>query len=275
MRDLRANRRNEFLPTRGVRLSHVGPPAAFRTGLMRHWSCDDAVPFGVKRRSQIADNSAYEIVQNLPSIPPAGLTRQHINALTTPNRLVFNRGSQVKSTLYGIGLLGLCAVTFFGGPANADTVFQLSGATLQYGGDLTGTITFNNALTAVTAIDVFAPGPVVAGAYTFAPMTYTDTTGFSVHYQLPLNAYVLDSDSGNGDAFQLTFADITASGSTTFEQNSYEHQTDAGNRVVTGGSLVPLAATPIPAALPLFAGGLGLIGLLARRRKRLAVAALA
>jgi len=27
-------------------------------------------------------------------------------------------------------------------------------------------------------------------------------------------------------------------------------------------------ATPIPAALPLFAGGLGLIGLLARRRKR-------
>ena len=28
------------------------------------------------------------------------------------------------------------------------------------------------------------------------------------------------------------------------------------------------AATPLPAALPLFAGGLGMIGLLARRRKR-------
>ena len=28
------------------------------------------------------------------------------------------------------------------------------------------------------------------------------------------------------------------------------------------------AATPLPAALPLFAGGLGIIGLLARRRKR-------
>jgi CHRD domain len=33
-----------------------------------------------------------------------------------------------------------------------------------------------------------------------------------------------------------------------------------------------LAATPIPAALPLFAGGLGLMGFLARRRKRNAVA---
>ena len=35
------------------------------------------------------------------------------------------------------------------------------------------------------------------------------------------------------------------------------------------------ATTPLPAALPLFAGGLGVMGLLARRRKRKAVAALA
>src|SRR5262249_2698200 len=35
------------------------------------------------------------------------------------------------------------------------------------------------------------------------------------------------------------------------------------------------AATPLPAALPLFAGGLGVIGLLARRRKRKIVAAAA
>ena len=33
------------------------------------------------------------------------------------------------------------------------------------------------------------------------------------------------------------------------------------------------AATPLPAALPLFAGGLGVIGLLARRRKRKAALA--
>lgn len=34
-----------------------------------------------------------------------------------------------------------------------------------------------------------------------------------------------------------------------------------------------LTATPLPAALPLFAGGLGMIGLLARRKKRSALAA--
>jgi hypothetical protein len=35
----------------------------------------------------------------------------------------------------------------------------------------------------------------------------------------------------------------------------------------------PLSSTPLPAALPLFAGGLGFIGFLARRRKRKAAAA--
>ena len=39
------------------------------------------------------------------------------------------------------------------------------------------------------------------------------------------------------------------------------------------GFLTPTSATPLPAALPLFAGGAGLIGLLARRRKRKAALA--
>ena len=38
---------------------------------------------------------------------------------------------------------------------------------------------------------------------------------------------------------------------------------------------VSIAATPLPAALPLFAGGLGVIGLLARRRKRKAAGLIA
>ena len=50
-------------------------------------------------------------------------------------------------------------------------------------------------------------------------------------------------------------------------------------QINTGGSLgsvseiINAVATPLPAALPLFAGGLGVMGLLARRRKRKAIAA--
>jgi hypothetical protein len=40
-------------------------------------------------------------------------------------------------------------------------------------------------------------------------------------------------------------------------------------------NLGDVVATPLPAALPLFAGGLGVIGLLARRKKRKAPAAVA
>lgn len=49
-----------------------------------------------------------------------------------------------------------------------------------------------------------------------------------------------------------------------------------GDRTITGGSLneVP-AATPLPATLPLFAGGLGLVGYLTGRKKRKAGQALA
>jgi hypothetical protein len=46
----------------------------------------------------------------------------------------------------------------------------------------------------------------------------------------------------------------------------------AGDVGVTLVRTADIGATPLPAALPLFAGGLGLIGLLARRKKRTAAA---
>jgi hypothetical protein len=44
-----------------------------------------------------------------------------------------------------------------------------------------------------------------------------------------------------------------------------------GFNVSVSGPTADVTATPLPAALPLFAGGLGLLGMVSRRRKRMAV----
>ena len=51
----------------------------------------------------------------------------------------------------------------------------------------------------------------------------------------------------------------------------YVHSVDS----IEGRGEITVGATPLPAALPLFAGGLGLVGLLARRRKRQGATAVA
>ena len=56
----------------------------------------------------------------------------------------------------------------------------------------------------------------------------------------------------------------------------YNSTVASGNLSVTGPYLGdPLSATPLPATLPLFAGGLGLVGLLSGRKKRKVQGALA
>jgi hypothetical protein len=54
---------------------------------------------------------------------------------------------------------------------------------------------------------------------------------------------------------------------------SFAQTTPGGSEASPIFDDVQVAATPIPAALPLFAGGLGMLGLLARRRKRKAASA--
>ena len=63
----------------------------------------------------------------------------------------------------------------------------------------------------------------------------------------------------------LAFEDLLVSQGSDFDYNDIE-------AVVTG---VNLATTPLPATLPLFAGGLGFVGYLAKRRKQSAKHALA
>jgi hypothetical protein len=96
------------------------------------------------------------------------------------------------------------------------------------------------------------------------------TFGIASALQLQLNS--------GSDQLQLGFSpNLNATGpiSMTTTGGSYDDQ-GGFTRTVTGGfveAATLISATLLPAALPLFAGGLGMVGFLARRKKRKALAA--
>ena len=97
-------------------------------------------------------------------------------------------------------------------------------------------------------------------------ISFTENVPYQVFMQVVLNPSGVDS-SGNG---------TTASGSADphFTPPLFD---SAGNAITFEifdgiGNNSPVGATPIPAALPLFATGIGALGLLGRRRKRKAKA---
>ena len=78
-----------------------------------------------------------------------------------------------------------------------------------------------------------------------------------------LTALSFGQTVGGNDQLQMPY-----SGGLTYSFNQYSNPS-----VFTTGAITDsLAATPLPAALPLFAGGLGMLGLIGRRRKRRAAA---
>ena len=82
----------------------------------------------------------------------------------------------------------------------------------------------------------------------------------------------LPGDTGQGTGTESFFL-ITDSNTATVA-GSYSGTIDTtGTLVDVGGRFELVASTPIPAALPLFATGLGALGLLGWRRKRKAIAA--
>jgi hypothetical protein len=70
-----------------------------------------------------------------------------------------------------------------------------------------------------------------------------------------------DTNSAGGFQFQAP-----QSGALTYEFHKFSPNLQADGTIA-------LATTPLPAALPLFAGGLGIVGFLARRKKQKALAA--
>ena len=103
-----------------------------------------------------------------------------------------------------------------------------------------------------------------SGTFSNSPATFDFYSGGSI-FDYDVLEFTLPSAL---TAMQLASAhNFTASGGESFVFIFCGGVCDT--RTVTSGTLdeVP-AATPLPAALPMFAGGLGMVGFLARRRKR-------
>jgi len=142
---------------------------------------------------------------------------------------------------------------------------------VSYGGTgtLSGGFTYDISTTTLTNINVTLSGTAYAGTYdfTYDPWNTSNPTVLGLMVDANSNAidthmlllYFASNLDGSPGTTALTFA------------FGYNPQPVPGNNelsVLSGG----VTTTPLPAALPLFAGGLGVLGLMARRRTKKAAA---
>jgi hypothetical protein len=182
----------------------------------------------------------------------------------------------------GLIVLGLSA------SASADTIanFTLDGVTFSDGGTATGSFTLDLTTSTLSNINIstsftgpgFQVGDLGAsyalGSFTNGPATF-DFGDFvpmgSYSFAIFLSTTFTDTNLASPASFSID------SGSEGAFSVACEQENDEGicaNRSITKGTLdeVP-SATPLPATLPLFAGGLGFVGYLTRHKRRSRVAA--
>lgn len=208
---------------------------------------------------------------------------------------VFNSASAGLSSAFAATSFGVNKASASRGPyaqvgaANGDAGIAVSTWTDQFvitGGSGTGTVTFGDHIHGSTSFGGywffgFCEGTFCGGTNNFYPYSAStvDTTvtqSITFTYGVPfLLSGVLEVDAGyHAEAYVAASVNFSSTaildevilpGGATLQSES--------------GTIYPLlsadSTTPLPAALPLFASGLGVLGLLARRRKRKSAAALA
>lgn len=155
--------------------------------------------------------------------------------------------------------------------------------TYTYSGDTTGGHTFHrplsfSSLSAVgtnVAYHEFDFSVATSGVYTFSSAT-ASYDGYSFLYSTfnpasPLsNLLALNDDAGTGDYRHSRFAvSLTAGTKYEFINASFENGTfGAFNAEISGPGAVITAAVPEPETYAMLLAGLGLMGVVARRRKQ-------
>lgn len=176
-----------------------------------------------------------------------------------------------------VGIAIAVAVLGFAAPASADTIanFTLDGVTFSGGGTATGTFaldldtsTLSNVNITTSADDLGDFGETYTlGSFSNGPASFDFVDGFPpfVGDELIINL-----------AATLTPSNLASSTSFTIQNGNEAFYffplcgfAACDSRDIDAGSLDEvLTTTPLPPTLPLFAGGLGMVGFLSRRRKR-------
>jgi hypothetical protein len=151
-------------------------------------------------------------------------------------------------------------------PGTDIVVFEANPPFNLYSEAITGSFAYNTLSRTVSAVDITLTGsPSYFGTnpitflYAFSPFNSGDQAfGF---------AYA-GTNNNSSYLISLEFNGLGGASSPLGGGAFYNGQ--GGNNAFSVGTSggVTVGATPIPAALPLFAGGLGLMGFVARRRKR-------
>jgi hypothetical protein len=183
----------------------------------------------------------------------------------------------LKMAKFGASALivaGLIAIGF-SAPAKANVVYDLTfesqnGKTVEG----TGTLTLNfSTLAADESFNGTLVGILVSistgdidgnGSFSILPATLDTGSQFQTEPNGKIDTLTAE-ESGSG-ANTVLFLDVFSQSWELHEGNDDGHTSDKGKLVITGPDLV--SATPLPATLPLFAGGLGFVGYLTRRKKR-------
>ena len=143
--------------------------------------------------------------------------------------------------------------------------YDLVGVTAKFANNtetdvFSGTFTLDPSTFGLSAVSITVSGPVSPGSYTIPAALLN-----------PFNEFQIEFSDSFGSTWNMSFFDIFADASNPLQAVFNPALTDQTNGVT--GEAVP--ETPLPAALPLFATGLGAMGLLGWRRKRKNAAAIA